>query len=148
MIRELCSKYGYPEPIIDCEDINVIRNLQKCVLVVTEDKTINLRGVDYRSELGIDLLLAHSLPNERLVLQACGRVGRFSDNAKRWKLKSVQPVDQSKQEQAEGNLLSFKQDLEDQAKLLRCSMPSKRKKTTHLTMTVKKSDNTNQVNKK
>ena len=46
------------------------------------------RGVDFRAikGCGIDLLIAHQLPNERALVQLLGRVGRYGQDCSRWKL--------------------------------------------------------------
>ena len=43
-----------------------------------------MRGVDYRSETGIDLFIDETLMNERAYLQALGRVGRCDDKCSRY----------------------------------------------------------------
>ena len=47
-----------------------------------------MRGVDYNSVSGkgIDLLIARGLPNHRALIQALGRVGRYSEPCGRYRL--------------------------------------------------------------
>ena len=73
----------------DCEDLEVIRKLKsKQMLLVT--KEILMRGVDYRSSVGIDLLLAKTCTNRRSYLQCLGRVCRGTDYGDRYIVKDME----------------------------------------------------------
>jgi len=74
--------------IENCQDLEIIRNLTgKDMLVVTEE--ILMRGVDYRAQHGIDLLIATTTSTKRSFLQCLGRVGRGTDEAGRYILKNT-----------------------------------------------------------
>lgn len=49
-----------------------------------------MRGVDYKTYCGgIRLLLAEQVPNDRALVQAGGRVGRYGQASKKFKLAEV-----------------------------------------------------------
>ena len=72
----------------NCVDLEVIQNIGRRVLIVTDKCPQLMRGVDYRSKC-IDMLLLSDLDNERAYRQALGRVGRFGDHCTRWKLRGL-----------------------------------------------------------
>ena len=59
------------------------------MLIITDLELV--RGVDYRSvnRLGIDLLIAHSLPTTRELKQLLGRVGRYGEQCSRYHVNSL-----------------------------------------------------------
>ena len=65
-------------------------------LVVTSDPEV-MRGYDFRSQkVGMILFIAKSFASMRDANQGMGRVGRFGESAKRFKLQSVALVDDAK----------------------------------------------------
>ena len=83
----LVNKSMNPERSIsvDEKDSSKLRKLtSKDLLVVTD--ILLMRGLDYRSETGIDLLLAKEITNQRHRHQAYGRVGRCDDIGDRFEL--------------------------------------------------------------
>ena len=64
LIRQAADAAGYPEPITNCHNLQIVSSVGKRVLIVTPDHKLLMRGTDYRSE-HIDLLLMHSFDNER-----------------------------------------------------------------------------------
>ena len=88
LLKKLAEQHDLT-PIEDCEDLDIIRHLtKKHMLVVT--KEILMRGVDYRAEDGIDLLIATTATTKRSYLQCLGRVGRGGDPAGRYILKDIE----------------------------------------------------------
>ena len=83
---------------------------------ITNDKVVivsdpmRMRGVDYRSESGFVLVIARTLPNTRALIQALGRVGRYSEPCQRFVEPGVTPVDMKLEKQMFGDLLHGKRD--------------------------------------
>ena len=75
---------------INCKEIKTLRALTKRQLLIISDLEL-VRGVDYRSGdgLGIDLLIAHSLPTTRELKQLLGRVGRYGEPCSRYHVNSL-----------------------------------------------------------
>ncbi len=67
-----------------------------------------MRGFDYRSSRGIDLLLCRSFDHERALAQALGRVGRSNDYGKRFKLPGLALVDKDRKAAYIGSLVGAK----------------------------------------
>ena len=81
----------------DCEDLAHLKCLAaQDVLLVTKPEL--MRGVDYRVQAGtqgISLLIMSKLANTRAYVQALGRVGRFTEKARRFVWDGVgTPVDE------------------------------------------------------
>ena len=82
----------------DCEDLARLKCLAaQDVLLVTKPEL--MRGVDYRVEAGtqgISLLIMSKFSNTRAYVQALGRVGRFTEKARRFVWDGVvgTPVDE------------------------------------------------------
>ena len=81
----------------DCEDLAHLKCLAaQDVLLVTKPEL--MRGVDYRVQAGtqgISLLIMSKLANTRAYVQALGRVGRFTEKARRFVWDGVgAPVDE------------------------------------------------------
>ena len=86
------------DPVIDCEDLSVIRALERKCLIVTDEEL--MRGIDYRlkktegsKDDGIDLLVMRSFSSKRAVEQGLSRVGRYNEPCRRYKLESVGLLD-------------------------------------------------------
>ena len=60
------------------------------ILVVTDE--VFMRGFDYRSNCGIELLIATQFIHERAYEQGLGRVGRNGNKCKRYLLQDMEPV--------------------------------------------------------
>ena len=60
---------------------------------------IHMRGIDYRSENGIELLICNPLSNERAYIQALGRVGRYGEPCGRWILEGVPSISSVKEQE-------------------------------------------------
>ena len=75
---------------INCKEIKTLRALKKQQLFIITDLSL-VRGVDYRSAdgLGIDLLIAHSLPTTRELKQLLGRIGRYGEPCSRYHVNSL-----------------------------------------------------------
>ena len=91
----------------DCKEHSFLRQLGEKtdgkfpLLVVTDPKL--MRGYDYRSTVGIDLVIDKQFASEREMIQGLNRVGRNGDDCKRFTL--VDPlVDMKQQAQAQGML--------------------------------------------
>jgi hypothetical protein len=67
-----------------------------------------MRGFDYRSSRGIELLLCRPFKHERALAQALGRVGRYIDYAKRFKLPGLELVDKNHKALYIGSLVGDK----------------------------------------
>ena len=80
-------------------------------LIVTESHQHLLRGVDYRSREGIDLLIAHPLMNKRMLTQCLGRVGRGTDKCSRFVIKGMELLDHETVNKIDGALWKATQDL-------------------------------------
>ena len=68
--------------ITNTEDMNIIRAVGTRCLIVSKEEY--MRGVDYRSTYGIDLMIAKQLSNKRAYEQALGRVGRYGEPCSRY----------------------------------------------------------------
>ena len=67
--------------VSNTDDMDIIRAIGNRCLIVSE--VDYMRGVDYRSNNGIDLMIAKQLPNKRAYEQALGRVGRYGEPCSR-----------------------------------------------------------------
>ena len=77
-------------------------------LLVASDKTIAMRGLDYRAPInGIMLLICHSFSHHREAQQAAYRVGRQKDPCKRLILKDLSLVDEVGQSDYQTKLNKF-----------------------------------------
>ena len=104
-ITDLAKKNGYERIIKNCKDLKIIANIRPTdCLIITSNSILLLRGVDYRCHTGADLLIAESLPSERSLVQALGRVGRANDDCERYLLKSIKPVNVGKENELVGDL--------------------------------------------
>lgn len=89
----------------NCKDLKTIANIRSTdCLIITSNSILLLRGVDYRCPTGADLLIAESLPSERSLVQALGRVGRANDDCERYLLKNIKPVNVGKENELVGGL--------------------------------------------
>ena len=59
-----------------------------------------MRGFDYRSKVGIDLIICKSFSTERAMVQGLGRVGRNGDLCRRFSTVPYPPVDDVKKSRA------------------------------------------------
>ena len=75
------------------------------VFIVTE--SLLMRGLDYRAECGIALLIAAPLDNDRAFMQALGRTGRMDDHCKRFVIKGLITVDRKKQQKGHEQLFPY-----------------------------------------
>ena len=107
---DVLFKAGIVDVLVNCEEAELIGNVARRALIVTSAEPLLMRGVNYRSQLPIHLLIACSLSSTRGYLQAQGRVKRFSDRGSRALLKGVAKVDTDAEVTAQGQL--FKQCLE------------------------------------
>ena len=94
-IEAFVSKLVRAEQMILNEyDTKVLANLDgiagRKILVVTDE--VLMRGFDYRSNCGIELLIAAQFIHERAYEQGLGRVGRNGDKCKRYLLLDMEPV--------------------------------------------------------
>ena len=96
LIGQLCQEFKLGSPIKNPEDLSLIQNMRKNVVVVTTDNSVLMRGTNFRGKEGIDLLIAAPLPNDRAYIQALGRVQRAGDEGARYRLKNVAEVDNGK----------------------------------------------------
>ena len=62
-------------------------------LLVVVVGSFGMRGLDYRSQKGITLILAASFANQRQAMQGLNRVGRFGDHCERIALQDVPLID-------------------------------------------------------
>ena len=77
---------------------------------------INMRGIDYRSENGIELLICNPLSNERAYIQALGRVGRYGEPCGRWILEGVPSISSVKEQETRMRLAKQVGLLKEKAK--------------------------------
>lgn len=104
-ITHLAKKNGYERILQNCKNLEIIANIRPTdCLIITSNSFLLLRGVDYRCRTGADLLIAESLPSERSLVQALGRVGRANDDCERYLLKSIEPINKGKECELVGNL--------------------------------------------
>ena len=76
------------EVISNTEDMKIIRAVGTRCLIVSKEKY--MRGVDYRSIYGIDLMIAKQLSNKRAYEQALGRVGRYGEPCSRYMVEGLE----------------------------------------------------------
>ncbi len=91
------------------EDTRKLRSLgdfKNLVLIIT--KPYLMRGFDYRCSHGIELLLCRSFDHERALAQALGRVGRYNDYGKRYRLPGLELVNKDLKAAYIGSLVSIK----------------------------------------
>ena len=74
---------------INTDDMRIIRAVGTQCLIVSKEEY--MRGVDYRSSYGIDLMLAKQLSNKRAYEQALGRVGRYGEPCSRYMVSGLEP---------------------------------------------------------
>ena len=63
-----------------------------------------MRGIDYRTNTALNLLITTPLSSERMFKQACGRVNRLGDHGVKAIMKGVETFDMIKQLQLVGDL--------------------------------------------
>ena len=73
----------------NCKDWKYLRSLEDETVIITDLELI--RGVDYKSSdgKGLELLIAHTLPTKRALIQLLGRVGRYNEDCARFKLEGM-----------------------------------------------------------
>ena len=73
----------------NCKDWKYLRSLEDETIIITDLELI--RGVDYKSSdgKGLELLIAHTLPTKRALIQLIGRVGRYNEDCARFKLEGM-----------------------------------------------------------
>ena len=74
--------------VSNTDDINIIRAVGTRCLIVSKEEY--MRGVDYRSTYGIDLMIAKQLSNKRAYEQALGRVGRYGEPCSRYMIEGLE----------------------------------------------------------
>ena len=91
----------------------MLRNLDdteddKFKVIVTADKKVAMRGLDYRAPSnGIQLLVCRSFSHQREAEQAAYRVGRQNDPCKRVILKGLALLNDKEHIDYKSNLISF-----------------------------------------
>ena len=76
-----------------------------------------MRGTDFRSRIGITLVICKPFTNEREVGQALGRVGRFGDPCKRYRSRAVdQLFEHASDVSSLTSLIRFSQSLSTKAR--------------------------------
>jgi hypothetical protein len=104
-ILKVAGDHGYMHIVPNCEDLGLINNIGRTVLLVTPGNELLLRGIDYSSNgPGLDLLIGASLASDRMHMQTLARVGRLDDEAGRFIIRGVEAVDQQMQRIAHGKL--------------------------------------------
>ena len=97
MIYNTDKSFECEHTLKDCRDLARLKELTKTdVVLITEPELA--RGIDYRVQTssgteGIALFVMSSAANLRAYVQLLGRVGRYSEECKRFKLDNLDPFD-------------------------------------------------------
>lgn len=80
---------------------------EKSFKIAVSETTFGMRGIDYRSDISMTLVIAQSFDNRREANQGYNRVGRFGDNCKRVIFKDVDLVDITADKKYKATLFKF-----------------------------------------